>query len=451
MSRSRNALLAAMAVFFLFAGTAAFAQETPSGEEVSAFAADIAVHMDASIRVTERIDYFFPSPRHGIYRDIPTRYKLDDGRLVDVPITVLGVTDANDEPIRYETIDNSATLRVKIGDPSRTITGRQTYVITYEAIGALRYFDDHDELYWNVTGNAWTVPVVRASAAVTLPDEVPADGIKVRCYTGPEGSTASDCVAGVQGNTATIAANGPLTVAVIWPPHIVAKVEAKSPGLLESAGAWSPLVLPVAVIAVLVLLWWTRGRDPEGKGTLVVQYDPPDDLRPAEVGVILDEDAGLKDVSAIIVDLAVRGYLKIREIEKQGLILKSQDYEFERLKEFNGDATLKPFETHLLTALFGATGTIARVSDISNNHLFYKDLPVIKQKLYDDMVTSGYFPTDPAKVRGAYAGVGLAIIIILAFFFPGVGFMFSGTFFGNLVLAVALSGVAILLFAPLMP
>ncbi|HTK04179.1 MAG TPA: DUF2207 domain-containing protein [Candidatus Eisenbacteria bacterium] len=452
----RIAKLAAslMAVFFLFAGTAAHAQpapDAPTSEEVSAFAASIDVNEDGSINVTERIDYFFPTPRHGIYRDIPTRYKLDDGRLVDVPVEVLDVTTPNDEPINYEVIRNKASLRIKIGSASSTVVGSQPYVITYSAVGALRYFSDHDELYWNVTGDAWTVPLRRVSADVRLPETVPQEEIRVRCFTGAAGSTATDCVAGVQGTTASFAANEALTIVTAWPPGLVAKVEAKSPSLLETLLPWTPLAIPLAVIGVLVLLWWTRGRDPEGKGTLVVQYDPPDGLTPAEVGVILDEDAGLKDVSAIIVDLAVRGYLKIREIEKQGLVFKDVDYEFEKLKEFNGDATLKPFEVHLLTSLFGPTGRIARVSDIKNNHLFYKDLPVIKQKLYDDMVAEGYFPSDPAKVRGAYAGVGLAIVIILAFFFPGVGFMFSGTFLGNTVLAVALSGVAILLFAPLMP
>lgn len=441
-----------MAVLFsLFAFTAVHAQPAPSSEEVSSFSSDVVVNKDASIRVVERIDYYFSSPRHGIYRDIPVRYKLDTGKVVTVPVEVLDVSDPEGLPVHYEIITNKDAVRVKIGDPDRTITGAKTYVITYEAVGALRYFDDHDELYWNVTGNAWTVPIRRTSATVTLPAEVPDGSVKVRCFTGPEGSTASDCVAGAQAQVASFAAQGPLTVAVLWPPHIVDKVEAKSPGLLETVLPWSPLLLPVAVVAALVLLWWTRGRDPEGKGTLVVQYDPPDGLRPAEVGVILDEDAGLKDVTAIIVDLAVRGYLKIREIDKKGLVFSETDYEFERLKDWNGDASLKPFETHLLTSLFGATGKVARMSEIRDNHLFYKDLPVIKQKLYDDMVSAGYFPSDPAKVRGAYAGVGVGIIVILVFFFPGVGFMFSGTFLGNLILGAGLSGLAIALFAPLMP
>ena len=90
-----------------------------------------------------------------------------------------------------------------------------------------------------------------------------------------------------------------------------------------------------------------------------MQYDPPAGLTPAEVGVILDEDAGLKDVSAIIIDLAVRGYLRIREVQKKGLVFTETDYEFDRLKDFNNDAELRPFEKHLLTSLFGPTAEAA--------------------------------------------------------------------------------------------
>src|SRR5688572_5115052 len=388
----------AMLVFAANAAHAQPATETPTVEEVSAFAATIVVNENGSIDVTERIDYYFPEQRHGIYRDLPTRYKLDDGRLVDVPIQVRDVTTPNGEPIRYEVTRNKASLRIKIGDPSAMVFGAQPYVISYSAIGALRYFGDHDELYWNVTGDEWTVPLRRVSADVRLPGTVPPESIRLRCFTGPAGSTAADCVAGASGTTASFAANEALTVVIVWPPGLVAKVKAAETSLLERFLPYMPLLLPVLVIGILVLLWWTRGRDPEGKGTLVVQYDPPDELTPAEVGVILDEDAGLKDVSAIIVDLAVRGYLKIREIEKKGLMFKDVDYEFEKLKEFNGDAALRPFELHLLTGLFGPTGKIARISDIKKNHLFYRDLPVIKQKLYDELVAEGYFPSDPAKI-----------------------------------------------------
>lgn len=424
----------------------------PTSEEISSFAVTIDVRKEGDILVSERIDYFFPSERHGIYRDIPTRYEFEDGKQVDVPVTVLGVRMADGSAVPYQVTKNRVGIRLKIGDPNRTISGAQTYLISYGARGALRYFDDHDELYWNVTGEEWTVPIRRVSATIRLPQEVPAGpDIKVRCFTGPHGSTASDCVAGVQGTTAEFATNvAPFTVAVAWPPGIVAKVVAKGPGMLENAGRFLPLLIPLLVALFMYVKWQSEGRDPEGKGTLVVEYDPPPGLTPAEVGVVVDEHAQLKDVSAIIVDLAVRGYLKIREIEKKGLILKDTDYEFERMKEYQNDPVLKPFETHLLDALFGGSGKVARVSDITRNHTFYDDLPKIQTKLYERLVADGYFPKDPSKVRAAYSGVGLAIVIGLLFL-GGPGMMFSGDLFGNFALAVALSGGVILGFSWFMP
>lgn len=442
------------AAFLLPGGTvgAQPAPVQPSSEEISSFAVTIDVRKEGDILVSERIDYYFPSERHGIYRDIPTRYEFEDGTQVDVPVTVLGVRMGDGSAVPYQVIKNRVGIRLKIGDPNRTISGAHTYHISYGARGALRYFEDHDEIYWNVTGEEWTVPIRRVSATVRLPQEVPAGpDIKVRCFTGPHGSTATDCVAGVQGTTAEFATNvAPFTVAVAWPPGIVAKVEAKGPGLFERAGPFLPLLFPLLVAWFLYMKWHREGRDPEGKGTLVVEYDPPPGLTPAEVGVIVDENAQIKDVSAIIVDLAVRGYLKIREIEKKGLILKDTDYEFERTKDYQNDTTLKPFEVHLLDALFGGSGKVARVSDITRNHTFYDDLPKIQTKLYERLVADGYFPKDPSKVRAAYAGVGIAIIVGLLFL-GGPGMMFGGGFLGNSALAVGLTGALILCFAPFMP
>ncbi|MEY4744125.1 MAG: hypothetical protein RL272_70 [Candidatus Parcubacteria bacterium] len=458
MPRIRAILIATVTAFLLFT-RGAMAQPVPadpSGEEVQSFAADIDVKETGAISVTERIDYYFAAPRHGIFRDIPVRYDVG-GKTVVIPVDIEGVSAPDGRPITYSVSKQRNFTRVKIGDADVTVTGPQSYVIRYSVEGALRYgqqYPDtqakHDELYWNVTGSEWQVPLRRVSATVRLPSSVAQDDIRTACYTGPQGSTAQDCVKGAQGSVASFAANGAMTVVVGFPQGVVSLMSPKAPGFLDVAAPFLPLALPVGVAALLTVLWWTRGRDPEGRGTIVVEYDPPKGLTPAECGVMVDEDAGLGDVSAVIVDLAVRGYLKIREIEKKGLLLKSTDYEFERIRDYRDDPALKRFETHLLDALFGGEGKIARVSDIKAGHTFYDDLPKIKQKLYDGLTSDGYFPADPSKIRAAYAGVGIVVLVLMVMFF-GPGFLFSGTVFGNTGLGIALSGLAVLLFAPLMP
>ncbi len=440
LRRALSVVIGLVAALFLYAAPA-YAQV---GEEVSSFAADILVREDGTVGITERIGYYFPSPRHGIYRDIPTRY-VADGETFDIPLKVVSVTDGNGRPWQYQVIKNDVGIRIKIGDPDREITGAQTYAIEYDAVGALRYFADHDELYWNVTGNAWQVPIRRITAAVRLPNAVDAAAVTMKCYTGEAGSTAQDCLTNLQGRNAHFAADSPLTVVVGWPPGIVAKLLPPKPN------PWLPLwpyVLPLAAFFALVVLWWKNGRDPEGRGTLVVQYDPPEGMRPAEVGTLIDEDAGLKDVSATIVDLAVRGYLKIRETEKKGLILKSKDYEFELLREWREDKELRDYERKVLMVLFDLSGKLCRVSDLKENHDFYKGLPGIKKSIYVELVRQGHFPVSPELTRNTFIGVGLLIVAVAVFGSPVLTGMSEST--PHLMIALIIVGAFVMLFSGFM-
>lgn len=422
----------------------------PMAEEISSFAAVITVGVDGGIAVSERIEYVFPSPRHGIFRDIPTRYALDDGHTVDVPVSVLGVIGADGTPVPYVVSKNRVGIRVKIGDPDRTVSGLQTYVISYAASGALRYFSDHDELYWNVTGDAWTVPIRRVSATVRLPQEVPADGPRAKCFTGPTGSTAEDCVAGVQGRTAQFASNAaPLTVVAGWAPGIVAKVEAKEVASLDAL-AWLPLVMPFSLAVFLFVLWRRHGRDSAGRGTLVVQYDPPPGLTPTEAGVIMDERADMKDVTATIVDLAVRGHLKIREVDASGIIFSGTDYEIDRLKPPVDAAPLKAFEHLVLGALFGQSPVTARLSDIKREYAFSKHLPGIKDAIYDGMVRDGHFPANPERVRGRYIAGGVALMAI-ALMLVAMASALGSLLLTAFLASVGACGLVLLVFGPFMP
>ncbi|KPJ85320.1 hypothetical protein AMJ57_03500 [Parcubacteria bacterium SG8_24] len=411
-------------------------------EEVRSFISEIAVHEDGRITVTERIDYYFPNPRHGIYRDIPVRYTDERGDIFEIPIEVLEVRGA---PFKVER--SRAAIRLKIGDPDATVIGIQSYVIVYEAIGALRYFEDHDELYWNVTGHEWNVPLRQVSAVVTLPPSVPADQVRTACYTGPFGSTASDCLVNLQDSTSHFVAQEPLTVVVGWPPGLVARLEAVRPSPVLP---WLWLLLPAAAFILLMRRWWTRGRDVGGRGTIMVEYEPPDGIRPAEFGVLMDETAHLRDITAIIVDLAVRGYLRIKEIEKKGLIFKSKDYEFERLKEYQDDDDLRSYEKKILDIMFGAAKTVT-MSKLKSRHAFHGELTKIKNQIYEQVVGQGYFPSNPDRVRAKYLGAGIGITIlawvlgamILPAFLPDHGPL--------PMISLMLSGVMVLVFAPLMP
>ncbi|MEK9152913.1 MAG: DUF2207 domain-containing protein, partial [Patescibacteria group bacterium] len=382
-----------------------------TAEEIRSFAGDVSVGEDGLVRVIEHISYFFPAPKHGIYRDIPTEYVTKEGKRSRIPIDVVSVTGRGGSAWRYTVENNDVGIRIKIGDPDQNVSGEQTYDISYRATGALRYFGDHDELYWNATGTGWTVPIRRATASVTLPNGVPTEKVTRKCYGGAAGSTSTDCLIGAIGNASHFAADGNLTIVVGWPPGSVAKVEAEP---VAEPSPWVPFVFPAIIGAVLFAVWWFRGRDVGGRKTIMPQYEPPDGITPAELGTLVDQSADIRDITSTIVDLAVRGWLKSKEGETKGLLFTSKDFEFELLKPA-ADPSLKPHEKLIVSSLFGGLPSV-RLSTIKKDHLFYLAIPDIKKKLYGQMIALNYFSGNPENIKGLY-GLLAAVVIFIGYSF----------------------------------
>jgi len=429
--------VAVLAVVFLLLAWPVFPAGANPGEEVTSFSSDIVVSEDGTISVTERIDYTFPEPRHGIYRDIPYRYEMDNEEVVIVPVEVISVEGAP-----YEIEKSKTTVRIKIGDPDKTVTGMQSYVIKYVVSGALRYFDDHDEVYWNVTGHEWQVPLRRVVAKVYLPDGVETESIKMTCYTGPVGSTENDCLYHRANSGASFAADKPLTIVVGWEPTgLVAKLLPQTPNFwlefMQEVGWQVALAvgLPLIVFIYMYRKWRNHGRDPRGRSTLVVQYDPPDKLTPAELGVLMDESVDIKDITATIVDLAVRGYLKIVELPKK--FLTNQNFKFVQLKEYRDDIRLKAHEKMVMETIFTGRDAV-ELRTLIKEHAFNNDRPKINKALYELSVTSGFFAKNPNTVRQKYLGVGVVVLVV-------------GFILGFLGIPLILSGILIIGFGRAMP
>lgn len=234
-------------------------------ERIVSFASEVIVHSDGTISVKERIEYSFTEPRHGIIRDIPTRYVSDDGRRFEIPVVVAGVAGIDGAPVPYTAERQVNGARITIGDPSRKVDGLQTYVISYTASGALRYFEDHDELYWNVTGSDWEVPIERVSATVRLPDAAEPSAIRLKCFTGPEGSTSQDCLGNTQGKVVSFVADrGPLTIVAGWQPGVVGRLEPVATQQV-GGGLFSMLVAPLVLFGSLFASWRMKGRISPGR------------------------------------------------------------------------------------------------------------------------------------------------------------------------------------------
>lgn len=445
----RRTITIALTLFVLSIGglvSSASAQMVPRTEEVSSMVSEITVRPDGLIDVVERIDYFFTVPRHGIYRDLPTRYLNDAGERYRIPIEVRSVM-VDGAPGRFKVIPERFGLRIQVGDPDATVSGPHLYEISYTASGALRYFSDHDELYWNATGNFWNVPLRRASAVVHMPADVAGDELTSQCYTGDAGSRRSDCVTGRQGNVLNVAANTNLTIVVGWPPGRVAVVLA---GRERAWPAYLAYLLPAGVAVFLFRRWSRYGRDARGKGALVVQYDPPDKLPPAELGMLVRERADVKDVSATIVDLAVRGKLKIKELDAKGLLLVSKDFEFVPLVDWRTDPALSPYETEVLKALFNK-GEPALLSVLKATYAFNERTPEIKRRIEEADVARGYFAKKPSSVRNTYIIIGVALLFFLWLFVPLTVVLGNEPFAVHFTIAWAACGALVIAFAPFMP
>ncbi|HHT9120329.1 MAG TPA: DUF2207 domain-containing protein [Candidatus Hypogeohydataceae bacterium YC41] len=448
-----------LTVFFLTAFTSpVFAQFFT----INRFHSDITINKDASFIVKETLDVEFHMPRHGIFREIPFKYVTELGKTIKTPIKVISVTDESGGDWKYKVAREGNIISIRIGDPDRYVSGLQTYVITYKVENATLFFDDHDELYWNVTGNYWPASIKEASTDITLAVQDNKNKLfQGSCYTGVLGSTESECIfekkvdGGKFFTRKTFNPGEGFTIALGW-----------DKGLVVPPSNWKQFLwkinikenwvfsLPFLSLITMITLWSTLGRDPRVRKSVVVMYEPPrykdKPLSAAEVGTLIDDRVNPRDLSAAIVGLAVKGYIKIEETRIKGLIsiFDSIDYKLVKIKE--PDLDLSYFEIQLMRSLFLNSQSSINIAELQNT--FYEKLPSLKDTLYNGFVQKGYFRSDPAGVRKFYLITGFLIILFFAFglailsFAPFISFApFKG------IIAGILTGIPILAFATVMP
>jgi uncharacterized membrane protein YgcG len=445
-------------------------------ERITSYHAGIAIQRDGSILVTEQIVYNFGSDqRHGIFRVIPVRLRYNGtyDRIYAVEVLSVGSPDA---PAQYTVDNNGSYVRVRIGDPNQTVTGEHTYTLTYRVRGSLNAFADHDELYWNAVGNQWDVPIDQATVQVSAPVDV----TRAACFAGPSGSTARCQHGGITSGVASFgqAGLGPhegLTVVVAIPKGVVAVPGPilQEPWSLQQAFAVTPVsagasggLLAVFAILGAVVLVKRRGRrsalsaahlpggTPEQAGEAVplpvpgepaMESAPPENVRPGQAGTLLDGVANPRDATGTIVDLAIRGYLRI---EDASLDQTSRDWRVVRLDKTGG---LLDYEQILLDGLFegATTATGAPATLLSElSPAFAGTLIRAQHALYTDVARRGWFTARPDRVRRIWLITGGALFIIGA---VATVIVAANSHLGLIPIPLALAGLVLIGCARWMP
>jgi uncharacterized membrane protein len=421
---------------------------------INKFHSDITIHQDSSFLVQETIDVSFDRPRHGIFREIPFRYRDELGKTMETPTTVISVTDGAGKKWKYQVRKGDYVIHIRIGDANKYVTGHQTYVITYQVDNAILFFDDHDELYWNVTGNEWKASIEEASAHVSLAIKNTSRNLWTACYTGGFGSKESKCNHETYDNGGKFLTSRRLnsgegfTIAFGWDKGLVSPPSSWKKFLwaINLRENWVFLFPPFALI-YMFLLWKKRGRDPKVRESITVMYEPPKfdnkPLTPGEVGTLIDEKLDPRDITSTIVGLAVKGYIKIEETKKEGLLIDKTDHYLKKMKE--PDPDLSSFERELMRDLFPAALPGTLVSSLKNR--FYANLDTLKKTVYGDLINKKYFLRNPEKVRNLYGGIGFLIVV-----FGSFGFLFlSLNSPAKSIIAAVLTGLPVILFAKYMP
>lgn len=326
---------------------------------ITSFDVDLHIRPNAGLGVSETIDVDFQRPRHGILREIPIRYAVGM-HLYSLRFQFLGVDDGEGREYPTTVSYHENLVKLRIGDPDRTVTGRHTYRIRYAVQRAIIWEGNHAWsgesdaiLRWNATGTEWPVPIDQSRVTVYLPRDLDDEQVSYDAWTGGFGAKGRDFRVKrldertIEYQTDRLGRREGITVELSMPSGAVAR-----PGFWREAGWWLVdnfpyIIFPITVLSCF-LAWRAWGRDAPGMGTIVVNYEPPDGLSPAEVGTLIDERVDQGDISATLVDLAVRGYLKIEEVGAGGWF-SSADYRFVKLRDGEG---LKPFERRIFDRIF---------------------------------------------------------------------------------------------------
>ncbi|GAB3401546.1 DUF2207 domain-containing protein [Flindersiella endophytica] len=463
-------LLAGAGVLLLGLLWCAGGAQAADNERIRQYDVEFGIRHDGQFTVDETIEYDFGAQyKHGITRDIPNREEARDGQDRIWGIEDIKVSSPSGAPADLEVDDDDDEIHLRIGDEDKTINGRQTYKISYVVTAGLNAFDDHDELYWDAIGTAWSVPIDQANVTVHAPGGIN----RVACFTDDwknDDRCASAKVVGPQ--TATFAQKDVstwdgLTIVVglakgvvnVPAAHLVDSNNRTGGPIGELAATTGPLQYGLGGgIAILAMVfagvsYWRNGRDqrtydvPLGmKAAVAPEFSPPENVQPGLAGTLIDEKASGVEVSATVVHLAVRRYLRMEEIPAPNF-WSNRDWKLTKLPAPSNDR-VTAYERKLLDRIFAGKLEEVKLSDLK--YSFAGTYRQLIDDFYREMVSKGWYRKDPNRARAGWRVGGMTLLIaggILAGASVGNGQLGLALLFGGF----AVAGLILRLSARAMP
>lgn len=419
---------------------------------------------NGDLRVTERQRIDFTSGTFSFGFAVIPLDKIE--RIVDVHVSEPGVrsyqaTDYSVEPFTFWTDQSGNELEIRWNFPP-TSNSIRTFELSYTVKGGVRIYESGDKLQWMAIDNERDFPIEAASVQVTLPQgasfqDIDSAGVAAEWQQGEDGRTVQYVAQRSMSPSDTFEIGVEFTHGVIpsEAPTWQAEVDREEfydlnvrPVLTLIVG-FMAVLLAIGLPLLVYLLWYSRGRDPEVGPVPDRLSSPPSDLPAGVLGSLIDEQADMQDVVASIVDLARRGYLKIEEVEKPGLLgFNSEDFVFRRTEKDDGD--LRPYERRILRGIFGSSRKERELSDLRNK--FYRHLDDVQEELYKELVREGFFKSRADKTRGRWTAVGIGGLALA--FLAGIVLVPLSNLtaaFPCLAVGLGLGGVALIIAARNMP
>ena len=416
--------------------------------EFERFDVDIKVNTDGSLTVRETQVANFTGSFSFLNRDLTAgKANFTEGRNYgQVRFKDIKVLDLEGRPYdgwKVEKIDGGKRVRISFS----ALSEQKGWIVEYRMTGALIYAKEYDRLYFNTVSLDRAVPIKSSRTTVTMPPGTDMGEVRATEYPN-EANPPARLEKGRDGDTLwweskDIPPYTTLTIDVAFPKGVV-RVPLAFRRWFGALAIALASVLAIGITAWMIGLWWKRGRDIGAPELDVVRYEPPGDLRPAEVGVLINQAPVTSDITATIVDLAIRGKLVITE-QEGGKLLKHKEFGFERKDA--GIEDLAGFEQEVMAGLFESGGEVTE-SDLENE--FYTHVSKIDSDLKEQVLGKGFFDGDPAKVKGRYSAIAAVLLILIVPVFLAKAWFDLGYLIA-FVPALAMSGIAVFIVGRYMP